>query len=167
MIRPEILIEAEGWTAFGPEFLALRAFDAATAEIGEEVSAGTVSCLFACDAEVQRLNATWRGKDRPTNVLSFPAEPLPGLPEQEEQPLGDIALALGTVEREAAEKGIAADAHITHLLVHGLLHLIGYDHIDADDARQMESLETRILARLGIADPYGDARPEDDGDSDA
>nr|WP_031550300.1 rRNA maturation RNase YbeY [Parvularcula oceani] len=114
---------------------------------------GEVSVLFTDDGAVQSLNRDWRGKDRPTNVLSFPADPVPGLPE-DMQPLGDLALALGTCEREAAEKGVSLRHHAAHLLVHGLLHLLGYDHRDGEEARAMEALETRALASLGIAPPY-------------
>ena len=119
------------------------------------------SLLFADDAEVHALNREWRGKDKPTNVLSFPmlardellALPSEGPPEL----LGDLALALETCAREAAEKGISLEQHAAHLIVHGLLHLAGYDHeLSPEDARVMEKLEINALAQLGIADPYGD-----------
>ena len=121
----------------------------------------SASLLFADDAEVHALNHEWRGKDKPTNVLSFPmlardellALPAQGPPEL----LGDLALALETCQREAAEKGISLEIHATHLIVHGLLHLAGYDHeLSLADARTMELLEIKALAQLGIADPYGD-----------
>jgi probable rRNA maturation factor len=120
-----------------------------------------VSLLFTCDAEVQALNRAWRGKDRPTNVLSFPmlgrakllALRSAGPPEL----LGDIALAHETCAREAAEKGVPLEHHAAHLIVHGLLHLAGYDHeTSRDDALAMEALEIKALALMGIADPYGD-----------
>ena len=119
------------------------------------------SLLFADDAEVHALNREWRGKDKPTNVLSFPmlardellALPSEGPPEL----LGDLVLALETCAREAAEKGIGLEQHAAHLIVHGLLHLAGYDHeLSPEDARVMEKLEINALAQLGIADPYGD-----------
>ena len=119
------------------------------------------SLLFADDAEVHGLNREWRGKDKPTNVLSFPmlarddllALPSEGPPEL----LGDLALALETCAREAAEKDIRLEQHAAHLIVHGLLHLAGYDHeLSSEDARVMEKLEIKALAQLGIADPYGD-----------
>lgn len=119
-----------------------------------------VSLLFTSDAEVHTLNREWRGRDKPTNVLSFPmlerAE-LEGLaPEGPPVMLGDIALAAETCAREAADKGVTLEAHAAHLIVHGLLHLAGHDHVDSDtQAEQMEALETAILAKLGIADPYG------------
>ena len=119
------------------------------------------SVLFTSDEQVHELNKEWRGKDKPTNVLSFPMLerddlldlPPAGPPEL----LGDIALALETCAREAAEKGLPLDHHAAHLIVHGLLHLAGHDHeISADDARIMEQLEIKALALMGIADPYGD-----------
>jgi phosphate starvation-inducible protein PhoH and related proteins len=103
--------------------------------------------LFTHDAAVQALNAQWRGKDVPTNVLSFPAAEKAGT-------LGDIALAYETCAREAAEQGKSLKDHATHLLVHGFLHLLGYDHEADDDAAEMEGLEKDILAKLGLEDPY-------------
>ncbi len=121
----------------------------------------SASILFADDAEVHALNREWRGKDKPTNVLSFPMlerEDLLALPaEGPPELLGDLALALETCTREAAEKGISLEHHTAHLIVHGLLHLAGYDHeTSPEDARAMESLEIKALALMGIADPYGD-----------
>lgn len=120
-----------------------------------------MSLLFTSDDEVHTLNRDWRQRDKPTNVLSFPMlerEELQTLaPEGPPELLGDIALAYATCAREAEEKGITLEAHATHLIVHGLLHLAGHDHVDSDEqAEAMEGLETRILAKLGIADPYGD-----------
>ena len=112
-----------------------------------------VSIKFTSDAEVQSLNAEWRGKDKPTNVLSFPmAEPkdLAAAPM-----LGDIVLARGVCEAEAADKRIEVESHAAHLVVHGMLHLLGYDHETSDaDAEEMEGIERRALASHGIADPY-------------
>ncbi|MFM7029017.1 MAG: rRNA maturation RNase YbeY [Chakrabartia sp.] len=113
------------------------------------------------DAEVHVLNRDYRGKDKPTNVLSFPmfeADEIAGLVQGPcpEALLGDIVLARETCAREAAEKGIAFSAHATHLIVHGVLHLIGFDHISDDEAEEMEALERRILNDLGLDDPYGD-----------
>jgi probable rRNA maturation factor len=121
----------------------------------------TASLLFADDAEIRDLNRDWRGKDKPTNVLSFPmlerADLLALAPEGPPELLGDIALALETCQREAADKGINLEHHATHLLIHGLLHLAGHDHeTSPEDARAMERLEIKALALLGIADPYGD-----------
>lgn len=121
----------------------------------------TASIVFTSDAEVHALNREWRGKDKPTNVLSFPMlarEDLRALAgEGPPEMLGDIALACETCAREAAEKGVPLENHATHLLIHGLLHLAGYDHeTGEDDAAEMEALETKALALLAIADPYGD-----------
>lgn len=119
------------------------------------------SLLFADDGEVHALNREWRGKDKPTNVLSFPMlereELLALAPDGPPELLGDIALALETCAREAADKGLSLEHHAVHLLVHGLLHLAGYDHETSPaHAREMELLEIKALAQLGIADPYGD-----------
>ncbi len=119
------------------------------------------SILFTTDAEVHTLNREWRDRDKPTNVLSFPMlerDELETLtPNGPPAMLGDIALALETCAREAAEKGIPLDHHAAHLIVHGMLHLAGHDHVDSDEeAEAMEALETRALAIMGIADPYGD-----------
>lgn len=158
----DIAIEADWPAAPDWEDLAHRAA-AALAMVAPELANPrlTASLLFADDAEVHVLNREWRGKDKPTNVLSFPMLerddlldlPPAGPPEL----LGDIALALETCAREAAEKGLPLDHHAAHLIVHGLLHLAGHDHeISADDARIMEQLEIKALALMGIADPYGD-----------
>ena len=112
-----------------------------------------VSIKFTSDAEVQSLNAEWRGKDKSTNVLSFPmAEPedLAAAPM-----LGDIVLARGVCEAEAADKRIEVESHAAHLVVHGMLHLQGYDHENSKDARVMEMLEAEIVLKLGYAHPYG------------
>jgi probable rRNA maturation factor len=110
-----------------------------------------LSILLTDDAEQRALNRQWRGIDKPTNVLSFPQiepfGPVVGL-------LGDIVLARETVEREAAAEGIPFVHHFTHLVVHGFLHILGYDHLEDDDATIMEALETEILGVLGIPDPY-------------
>lgn len=122
----------------------------------------SVSLLYADDAEVHTLNREWRGKDKPTNVLSFPmlerAELLALAPKGPPELLGDIALALETCTREAAEKGVRLEQHVAHLIVHGLLHLAGHDHeTSPTDAAAMEALEINALAMLGIPDPYGDS----------
>lgn len=114
-----------------------------------------VSLVFTDDAAIREINAEWRSQDKPTNVLSFPAFPVtPG--SMPGPMLGDIVLARETLERESAELGKSFDEHLTHLLVHGFLHLFGYDHLDDTDATEMENLETRILASLGLSDPYAD-----------
>jgi probable rRNA maturation factor len=114
-----------------------------------------ISLVFTDDAAIRAVNRDWRGQDKPTNVLSFPAFPL--VPGGRPGPmLGDIVLAEETLRREALDLAIAFDDHLTHLLVHGFLHLFGYDHMTEEEAAVMEGLETRILAELGLADPYRD-----------
>lgn len=144
------------------EALAARAAGAA-AQVAPELAHAhlLVSVVMADDEEVHALNKQWRAKDKPTNVLSFPMlsrdevlaaaqSPAPGM-------LGDLILAHGVCTREAADKGIAAEDHATHLIVHGLLHLAGYDHETGEaDAEEMEGLERKALALLGLADPYAD-----------
>ena len=121
-----------------------------------------VSLLLTDDAEMRALNATWRGKDAATNVLSFPSSDRPSSDVSEPGLLGDVALGYDTTLKEAGETNIAFADHVAHLVVHGVLHLLGLDHMRDDEAEQMETLERRALASLGIADPYaGDkvARP--------
>ena len=113
-----------------------------------------LSVLLCDDKTVARLNAQWRGQQKPTNVLSFPAPPPQGAVPDEKIPLGDIAIAYETLAREAEENGKTVSAHLSHLVVHGFLHLLGYDHHMDDDAERMERLERDILARIGVADPY-------------
>ena len=146
-------VNAEGW----PETLeavAETAIREALKQSEAEVTGVTeVSVVLTDDAEQRELNRQWRGFDKSTNVLSFPQiepfAPVSGL-------LGDITLARETVAKEAEEMGVSFEAHFTHLVVHGFLHLLGYDHIEEEDAEEMEGLETDILATLGIADPYAD-----------
>ena len=124
---------------------------AAAAESGGP-SEGDVSLCLADDAALRALNLSWRGIDKPTNVLSFPSAPPDRLGKT--TMLGDIALAYETLAREAEDLGVPLADHYRHLLVHGFLHLIGYDHETDAEAERMEALETKILARLGAADPY-------------
>ena len=149
---------------FDWEALAARAVAAALGAAGARFGKTPVevSVRLTDDAEMQRLNNDYRGKDKPTNVLSFPmhaADTLARWAEAGETDLllGDLALGHETVEREAAEKGISLEAHVTHLLVHGTLHLLGHDHLDDATAEAMEALETRILGGLGIGDPYAES----------
>ena len=136
-----------------------RAVQAAYTDAAEPDSRRTweVSVVLTTDAEIQALNKAWRGKDRPTNVLSFPAD-MPDLPPDALQaaPLGDIALAAETIGREAHEQNKSYNDHLAHLAVHGLLHLLGFDHETTEDATEMEALEVDILERLGVADPYAE-----------
>lgn len=158
----EIDVEAPWPPITDWEALAGRAADAA-AQVAPELANPRLSAslLFSHDAEVQDLNREWRGKDKPTNVLSFPMlerEDLLALaPQGPPELLGDIALAYETCQRESTEKGVSIEMHATHLIVHGLLHLAGHDHETAPaDAAAMEALEIKALALLGVADPYGD-----------
>ena len=117
------------------------------------LSDSEVSVKFTSDAEVRALNAAWRGKDKATNVLSFPMAGEEELASA--QLLGDIVLAHGICAAEAAEKQVGIETHAAHLVVHGTLHLLGYDHETSDeDAEEMEEAERRALASIGIADPY-------------
>ena len=161
----QLAIEAEGWPDEQKlEALAARALGhAADVLVDEEdqpfgKSPVEVSLVFTDDASIRTINAEWRGQDKPTNVLSFPAFPIgPGDPPG--PMLGDIILARQTIGREAADLDKPFDEHLTHLLVHGFLHLFGYDHMDDEEAAEMEGLETRILAGLGLSDPYGHDDP--------
>ncbi len=124
------------------------------------------SLLFTGDEAIHALNREWRERDKPTNVLSFPmverAELLVLAPDGPPEMLGDIALALETVSREARAKEVELEAHVAHLVVHGLLHLAGYDHVHSDEeADAMEALESRALAKMGFPDPYGESELEE------
>ena len=129
-----------------------RAMSAAFAETSTD-GRSELSIVFSDDAHIRTLNAGWRGKDKPTNVLSFPAFPFPKggpLPPM----LGDIVLAAETVTKEAGLEDKPLENHITHLVIHGLLHLLGYDHETDAEAEEMEAIERAALARLAIPDPY-------------
>lgn len=152
----EIAVAAGDWPD-GLEALCHTAISAATARLPDLLEGTcTLSVLFTNDGAQKVLNARWRQIDRTTNVLSFPGHdderPLSGF-------LGDISLAYETVQGEADEQALAFDDHLTHLLVHGFLHILGYDHLEPVEAGEMEKLETAILAGLGIADPYADSIP--------
>jgi probable rRNA maturation factor len=127
-----------------------RAIGAATEAQNLEISIRVV----AAD-EIRSLNRDYRGKDKTTNVLAFPAGPMSGLPAEVPQLLGDVVVCAAVVAGEAAAQGKAVQDHWAHMLVHGTLHLLGYDHQNDADAREMESLEARVLADQGVADPYG------------
>jgi len=142
----DIAVQYEAWTAYLPDVDALAARTIAQILAAlKDPKLGELSIALVSDAEIQTLNCDYRHKDKPTNVLSFPQEgPL----------LGDIVLALETVQREAAEKGIELDHHVTHLIIHGFLHLQGYDHETNDTAAEMEALEITALSALNIDNPY-------------
>lgn len=154
----DVLDDAEGIAgralavAFVAGYAAIGGGDAAEVE---------VSLVLTDDDSVAALNRDYRGKDGPTNVLSFPQEDefdapssLPGMPLM----LGDVVIAYGVTAREARDQGIPLADHLSHLCVHGMLHLLGFDHIEADEADRMEGLETEILGGLGVPDPYGKER---------
>jgi probable rRNA maturation factor len=128
---------------------------ALAAELGLAASEACVA--LSCDADVAKLNAAYRGKPAPTNVLSFPAGASAHADTAQARFLGDVVLAAETVQREAAPLGLPLDHHVRHLVVHGLLHLLGFDHETDEEAQAMEALEVRILSRLGIANPYAAA----------
>lgn len=142
-------IDCSGWDALDCAALAQRCFKAVDAAEGPLKRPACV--LFTDNAALRRLNADYRGQDRPTNVLSF--APGDGL-RPEHDYLGDVALAFETCRAEAAEKKVSLSDHAAHLLVHGMLHLIGYDHQTDAAADAMERREAEILAALGVADPY-------------
>jgi len=148
-------VEDEAWHGLaGLDDLALTSIEAALAAAGLSSDDCEVAVLFTDDASMAEINAEWRGKNQPTNVLSFPAPRDTPVPAGEARPLGDIVLAHGVIAREANEQGKALRAHVAHLMVHGTLHLLGYDHETDVEAEAMEALETSILKGLGIADPY-------------
>ncbi len=150
----DIRCDAPEWMAAAPnvETVARRAARAAWSTGARGDADAEISIALVGDAAMRRLNNEWRGKDQPTNVLAFPAGDggAPGCPLL----LGDVVLALETASREAAGLRRPLDDHVSHLVVHGVLHLLGYDHGAAAAAAAMETLETGILAELGIADPY-------------
>jgi len=160
-----IAVEAGEWgDVEATEALAEAALAAAVRDLAEREGQPfpeeppEVSLVLADDAMMADINSQWRNQPKPTNVLSFPAFPL--TPGGRPGPmLGDIILARETIEREAADLGKPVDEHITHLIVHGFLHLFGYDHIENSDAEKMEAIETRILTSLDLSDPYGDTEP--------
>ena len=141
----EVEVEADAWTSALPdaETVAARAAEAALGTVS-----GDVVVLLSDDAAVRALNARFRDKDRPTNVLSFPA------PENAFPHLGDIVLAHGVCAEEARTQGKTLADHLSHLVVHGVLHLLGRDHEDDAEAEEMEAEEREILAQIGVADPY-------------
>jgi probable rRNA maturation factor len=164
----EIAIEAdEEWDSSRSwDLLVRRAAEAAIAESAFPQLATTqrpveISVLLTGDDQVRELNAEYRGKRKPTNVLSFPMVDVDDLLKANvagpELLLGDIIVARGVCEAEAADKGVSVEQHATHLIVHGTLHLLGYDHQDDADAAEMEAREVRALSRLGIANPYEEA----------
>lgn len=162
----DVVIEEARWQAFGLAALAEAAVRAGLAELGLPEAGFTLCLLGGDDARIAALNGDFRGKASPTNVLSWPSQErgaalpgaVPALPEpgpaDDPEALGDIALAWETCAAEAEAAGKPMADHVTHLVVHGLLHLLGYDHLRDADGDVMEAAEVRILARLGLCDPY-------------
>lgn len=150
----DVLVEAPEWVGLAaPEIVVRRAAESALRVVGLSGPV-TITVLMTDDAEIAELNRAWRGKDRPTNVLSFPAAPIPGAPATMARPMGDIVLAAGVVAAEARAHGKTLENHVSHLIVHGVLHLAGHEHGTEKAAAAMQALEIRALADLGIADPY-------------
>lgn len=169
----DVVIEDDRWAAVGLQDLAQRAALATFDELGLPV-AGFTLCVMGCDdARIAALNADFRGKPSPTNVLSWPSEErgarvagqMPSLPQagdlDDPDHLGDIALAFDTCHAEAKAGNKPLTDHITHLIVHGILHILGFDHIREPDGDLMEAVEARVMARLGLPNPYD--TPEDQG----
>ena len=154
----EVLVTADCWREVpDAEAVIMRAITAAAATIDAELDGVELAVMLTDDAGIRTLNKNWRGIDKPTNVLSFPALQPTAAPRDDDPPrmLGDIAIAYETLRREADEDAKPFDHHLSHLAVHGFLHLIGYDHETDEEAEAMEALEQEILAQLGIPDPYG------------
>jgi probable rRNA maturation factor len=147
MISFDLIVEDDSWSALGDlEALCRKAFDAACAVA--PVDEGNLALLLAGDDILHQLNREFRGKDKPTDVLSFPSLPM-------DRPfLGDIAVALGVSAKDAEIQGKKLADHLVHLLIHGYLHLLGFDHETDEEASEMEALEIKALATLGIANPY-------------
>lgn len=153
----EVLVQAKGWRAAEPKAASLVRKTATATLTHEGRRDAHLTVLLADDAELQALNLRFRGKDAPTNVLSFPAS------GGEADALGDIALALGVCVSEAAEQGKPLAHHLQHLTAHGVLHLLGYDHELETEAEAMEAKEREVLAGLGIPDPYAETAQGDHG----
>jgi len=153
---PEIVVQVpEGaWQddSEDPQSMTRRVAGALEQRLGLSIKDKELTVRFSSDAEVRALNSEFRGKDTPTNVLSFPVVDGPG----DDAGLGDIILARETVVREAEEQGKTVADHTSHLILHGILHLLGYDHDTDEDAEEMEAMERDVLAALGIRDPYAD-----------
>jgi probable rRNA maturation factor len=160
----EVLVVAACWQeAPDAESIIQRAIAAAAESVDADVGDAELAVMLTDDSGIRTLNGNWRGIDKPTNVLSFPALQPTGARKPGDAPrmLGDIAIAYQTTRREADEEQKPFRHHLSHLAVHGFLHLIGYDHEKDADAEAMEALEIEILAQLGIPDPYADGKRMD------
>jgi probable rRNA maturation factor len=155
--QANIFLESPIWEENLPNYedLIEEAIDTVKQHFQDLPAEATMSVVLADDAFIQTLNLKYRGKEKPTNVLSFPAhdddDPNPG------DELGDIVLAYETIAAEAAEQNKTVEHHVQHLIIHGFLHLMGYDHEEDDEADHMESLEIQLLEQLGIANPYDES----------
>ena len=160
----EVLVVADCWqTEPEAEAVIHRAINAAAEIADADVGEAEIAVMLTDDTGIRTLNNNWRSIDKPTNVLSFPAlQPTTGAPADAPRMLGDIAIAYETTRKEADDEEKPFDHHLSHLAVHGFLHLIGYDHEKDDDAEAMEALEREILEQLGIPDPYADRDPPAD-----
>jgi probable rRNA maturation factor len=147
----EVILEDARWEAIGLEALCGPAEREALALTGRAPEGFEIALMGCDDARIAELNSDFRGKNAATNVLSWPASDTPPMDGGE---LGDIAIAYETCTGEAVDKGISVHHHVTHLLIHGILHLLGYDHISDTEAEEMEALEIKALAKLGISTPY-------------
>jgi probable rRNA maturation factor len=159
----EVLVVADGWHSEPEAEAVIHRAIAAAAELADaDTGEAELAVMLTDDEGIRTLNSNWRGIDKPTNVLSFPALPPtgPAGPGDPPRMLGDIAIAYQTTRKEADDEQKPFDHHLSHLAVHGFLHLIGYDHEKDDDAEAMETLEQQILAQLGIPDPYADRDPQ-------
>lgn len=153
----DISAESEGWEKI-PDLEACVRRAAEAAMLDGEAPPSEISVVLSDDEHIRELNKHHRGMDKPTNVLSFPAARVK-TPAGAPRILGDIVIAYETVAREAAEESKTLQNHLSHLVVHGVLHLLGYDHEDEDEAEMMEARERQILAKLGIPDPYAERGP--------
>jgi probable rRNA maturation factor len=161
----EVLVVADCWqTEPDAEAVIQRAIATAAETVDADIGEAELAVMLTDDAGIRTLNCNWRGIDKPTNVLSFPAlQPTGrGGPDDAPRMLGDIAIAYETARMEADDEQKPFEHHLSHLAVHGFLHLIGYDHEKDDDAETMETLEAEVLAQLGIPDPYADRGPNAD-----
>jgi len=155
----EVIVAADCWQDQpDAEAVILRAINAAAEMVDSDVGDAEIAVMLTDDAGIRTLNRNWRGIDKPTNVLSFPALQPTGPREPDDAPrmLGDIAISYQTMRKEADEEQKPFAHHLSHLAVHGFLHLVGYDHETDDEAESMEALEQEILAQLGIPDPYAE-----------
>ena len=146
----DLRIEDQDWVAERSEPELLTIIETALGAAASHARAGRVDLLLTSDAEMQVLNRTWRDRDKPTDVLSFPSDD----DAFETGFLGDIALGYGVMTADATSMSKSFNAHFSHLLIHGYLHLLGFDHQEPGEAEEMETLETKILAELGYSDPY-------------